>query len=240
MTLIYRRFIKSSVRVTPNVYAEVGFTSLGPIFNVRMAISAENKGLIIDGLDLTLRYEDGEIRELRWAGIAETFSEITDNSGNKQVVSRDESPIALKIGTESLIEKFVRFQESRYHKADRPSIQNLLAHFNYLKQENPDQYVENTLKSKELFSVLEIRQKSFWWKAGRYIIELKLRSPQKFDLSGSKFYFSLSESDIDLMRKNIKAIETELRNIISSNLPDFQNQPLNWNWASVDIHRCNN
>ncbi len=234
-TWIYRKLIQPSIRIVPNQYAEVGFTSFGPIFNVRLAFSAENKDVIVDGIEMLVRHQDGESRTLRWAGLAETFSEITDAAGNKQIVGRDQTPIAIKIGTQSLLEKFVRFQEPRYHEADRPVTQALVAHFNFLKQSNPTNYVPNVLASKELFSVLEARQKSFWWKPGRYDIELRLSSPHKFKLSNSRFYFNLTSIDVDLLKKNIASLDTELKNIVSSNLPDFKGQPLNWNWANVDV-----
>ena len=239
-TWLYRKLILPTIRIVPNQYAEVGFTSFGSIFNVRMAISVENKDVIVDGIEMIVRHEDGENRTLRWAGLAETFSEITDAAGNKQVVSRDQTPIALKIGTESLLEKFVRFQEPRYHEADRPLIQALIAHFNFLKQTNPGNYVAEVLASKELFSVLEARKKSFWWKPGRYDIEIRLSSPQKFKLSSPSFHFQLTANDVDLLKKNLVSLDTELKNIVSSNLPDFQVQPLNWNWANVDVLRVTN
>lgn len=233
----YSWFVRPSVRLVPNQYAEVGFSSLGPIFNLRMAFFVDNKDLVIDGMELSLRHQDGESRILRWAGIGETFSEITDAAGNKQIVGRDQSPIAIKIGTQSLLEKFVRFQEPRYHECDRPLVQTLVAHYNYLRLIKPDTYVDEVLGSKELFSLLDARKKSIWWKAGKYEIELKLRSPQKFILKGSCFKFELTKNDVELLEKNVSIIETELKNIISSTLPDFESQPLNWNWANVDVHR---
>lgn len=236
-TWLYHKFIRPSVRLVPNQYAEAGFTSFGPIFNLRMAFFAENKDLVIDGMELTLRHEDDDTRVLRWAGLGETFSEITDAAENKQIVGRDQSPIAIKVGTQSFLEKFVRFQELCYHEGDRPLIQALAAHFNYLKQSKPETYVADSLASKELFSLLEARKKSFWWKAGRYDVEVKLTSPQTFNLLSSHFHFELTKNDISLLEKNVTAIETDLRNIISSNLPDFQAQPLYWNWANVDVHR---
>lgn len=234
---IYRWFAQPSIRLVPNQYAEAGFTSLGPIFNLRMAFSVENKDIIIDGMSLVLRHQDGEIRALRWAGLGETFSEITDAAGNKQVVGRDQSPIAIKVGTQTLLEKFVRFQEPRYHETDRPLIQALIAHFNFLKQTNPQGYVEEMLSSKELYSLLEARKKSFWWKPGRYDVEVQLTSPQKFRLVSSQFHFELTANDVERLKGNIATSEVDVKNIISSNLPDFQAQPLNWNWANVDVHR---
>jgi|CXWL01.1.fsa_nt_gi hypothetical protein len=235
-TWLYRKFVRPSVRLVPNQYAEAGFTSFGPIFNLRMAFCVEDKDIVIDGMKLVLRHQDGDSRTLRWAGLGETFSEITDAAGNKQIVSRDQSPIAIKIGTQSLLEKFVRFQEPRYHECDRPLMQALVAHFNYLKQTKSDTYVADVLASKELFLLLEARKKSFWWKAGRYDIEVQLTSPQTFYLLSSHFNFELTANDVALLDRNVSTLETDLKNIISSNLPDFQAQPLNWNWANVDVH----
>ncbi len=239
-TWLFQRYVQPSVRILPNQYAEVSFTSLGPIFNLRMAFSVDKKDIIIDGMELVLRHNDGDIRTLRWAGLGETFSEITDAAGNKQIISRDQSPIAIKIGTQSLLEKFVRFQESSYHESDRPLIQALIAHFNYLKQTKPDGYVQEVLDSKELFSLLEARKKSFWWKEGRYNIEVRITSPQKFTLLNSQFYFDLSKNDVVFLERNLVTLEADLKNIISSNLPDFQLLPLNWNWANVDVNHVIN
>lgn len=236
-TWIYRKVVQPFVTVVPDKYAEVGFTSLGPIFNMRMAFSAENKDLIVDGFELLLRHSDGETHTLRWAGLNETFSEITDAAGNRQVIGRDQTPIALKIGTESLIEKFVRFQEPRYHETDRPVMLNLVSHFNFLKRSNQADYVARTLSSEELFSVLETRRKAFWWKPGQYQITLKLSSPKKFKLKHSEFHFELTSIDIDHLKGNVSALDSELRNVISSNLPDFKAQDVNWNWANVDVRK---
>lgn len=236
-TWLYRKYVKPSVRLVPNQYAEAGFTSYGPILNLRMAFASENKDIIIDGMELMLCHQDGERKTLRWAGLGETFSEITDAAGNKQIVSRDQSPIAMKVGTETLLEKFVRFQEPRYHECDRPLIQSLVSYFNYLKQSAPNTYVTDILASRELFDLLEARRNSFWWKAGRYNVEVKITSSQKFSQSGFVFHFELTPNDILLLQKNSDALETELKNLISSNIPNFQAQPLNWNWANVDIHR---
>jgi hypothetical protein len=235
-TWIYRSVIQPIVTIVPDKYADVGFTSYGPIFNMRMAFSVENKDLIVDGFELLFRHSDGDTHTLRWAGLKETFSEITDESGNRQVISRDQTPIALKIGTESLIEKFVRFQEPRYHETDRPVILNLIAHFNFLKRSKPEEYVSQTLSSKEFFSVLETREKAFWWKPGHYQIAFRLSSPKKFTLTHSQLNFELTSVDIDRLKENVTTLEIELKDVISSNLPDFKREVIDWNWANVNVH----
>lgn len=238
VTWVYKSIVKTKLRVIPDQWADISFTRLGPIFNVRMAFLVENRDLIIDGMELLLRHQDGETRSFRWAGLAETFSEITDSVGNKQIVGRDQSPIAIKVVTQSLLEKFVRFQEPRYQAADKALADNLVSHFNFLKQKDPQSYVREVLASKELFTIIEQRQKWFSWKPGRYEVTLKPRSPQKFQLVGSTFEFELQAVDVDLLRKNVPLIDTEVRNIVSSNLPNAKLQPITWYWTDVSLLRA--
>jgi hypothetical protein len=236
---IYRATVYPRLRVVPDQRAEVGFTNFGPIFNVRMAFFVENRDLIIDGIDLIFRHEGGEERIFRWAGLGETFSEITDAAGNKQIVSKDQTPIAIKVATQSLLEKFVRFQEPRFHAADGLTTKALVSHFNFLKQKSPDAFVQPVLESKEYFSVVEQRKKWFCWKPGRYELTLKPSSPQKFKLVGSTFAFELQEVDVDLLRRNVPLVDTEIKNIIMSNVPDTKPDQLTWQWANVTMHRNN-
>ena len=181
----YRLFVTPNITIVPDRYAEVGFTSYGPIFNVRMAFASGRKDAIIDGFELVVRHTDGDARTFRWYGLSETFSEIRDEAGNRQVVSRDQTPIALKIGTESLVEKTVRFQEPRYHETVRPGISAPCGSVEFPEAKRHSDYVSEILSSKELFELTDIRQKSFWWKAGRYDVTVKLSSPWKFRLTRS-------------------------------------------------------
>ena len=235
-TWVYRWFVRPRITITPDRYGEVGFTSFGPIFNLRMAFASDRKDAIIDGFELVVRHADGETRTFRWSGLKEDFSEMRDDAGNRLRVSREENPIALKIGTESLVVKVVRFQEPRYHETVRPALSSLLTQFNFLKR-NDSEYVSKTLASKERFELLETRRKSFWWKAGRYDLTIKLSSPRKFRLTQSQFAFDLTSIDIDHLRQNVEALATDIQNVINSNLPDFQEQPVEWNWANVDIQK---
>lgn len=236
-TWTYRRFVTPKITIVPDRYAEVGFTSYGPMFNVRMAFASDRMDAIIDGFELVVRHTDGDARTFRWSVLSETFSEISDNAGNRQVVGRDQTPIALKIGTESLVEKIVRFQEPRYHETVQPAFLRLVAQFNFLKRSGSSDYVSEVLSSKELFELTDIRQKAFWWKAGRYDVNIRLSSPRKFRLTRSQFGFDLTSVDVDQLRQNLDTLTTEMQNVIKSNLPDFEAQPVNWNWANVDVQK---
>jgi hypothetical protein len=234
-TWAYTAFVKPIVTVIPDRRAEVGFTSLGPIFNLRLAFSAERHGAIIDGLELSVQHEHGECRNLRWEGLAETFSEIRDEAGvMRQRVGRDMAPLAMKLGTTSLIELFVRFQEPRYHERMRSLFDTLLAEFNHWKATDSD-FVSKTLKSRELADVIEARKQAFWWKAGRYDVEARVSSPKVIRILRNHWSFSLTGPDVERLRRNIDNLEADLRDTVQTNLPEFKQVPLTWNWANVEV-----
>lgn len=233
---IHRLATKPRVRVVPAPFAEISFTSYGPIFNARFACFAERRDVIIDNVELTLTHEDGETRTLQWAGLAETLSEITDAAGRKQIVSRDQTPTAVKIGTEAgLLEKFVRFQEPRYRQADEPNIRALVEQFTFLKRQNPEGFVDQTLATREFKAAVDGRKSLYWWKPGRYDVEIKMHSATPFRLEGQKFSFILTAHEEQRLRENLGVAERELTNLIRSNAPDFVTEPIVWVWSNVTL-----
>lgn len=236
-TWIYRAYITPQLTITPDKHLEIGFTSYGPIFNVRLALSADRKDAIIDSFKVVLKHEDGESRTLRWVGINETFGDVSDSMGNRQVISKDQPAIALKIGTESLLEKLVRFQEPRFFDQVRPYLEELIAHIDFLKKTKPEGYVPDIFNSKQYHNLSEARRKAFWWRAGRYVATFQLGSPKKFGLTHSTYSFELTPNNIEQLSNNISTLDSELRNIINSHLPDSTPEVLNWNWANVDFQK---
>lgn len=217
--------------------AEIGFTSYGPIFNVRMAFLAQRKDLILDGFELELVHQDGDKRTLRWEGLQENLGETRDAAHLIQGrLTKDQVPIAIKVGVDSLVEKFVRFQEPHHNETVLPLIQSLVAQFNYLKRTDAD-YVAKTLNSKELLELVDRREKLFWWKPGNYEVTLVPASPKRFSFAARKYSFQLLATDVDQLKKNIQALKTDLENTVNSNLPEFKATEVSWNWAYAEIKR---
>lgn len=229
---VYRYYVKPHILLVPDRTVDIGFTNLGPIFNLRIAISADRKDAIIDSIAINLRHEDGEVRKFSWANVSETFSQIRDSSGNRQTISKDQSAIALKIGTESLIEKFIHFQEPKFYQNTQSYLDELLAYFNFLKAKDPD-FVQKTLESKQYHEWVEAHKNSFWWRKGEYSVEIRLGSPKKITFENFKFKFKLNDGDIDALRGNLKELDVEFENMVKSNLPDYQFKSVNWNWRHL-------
>ena len=234
---IYKQYVKPEIIIVPDKYAEVGFTTNGPILNFRMMITSKNKSLIIDGFELFIKHSDGDEHKLRWSGLLETFSEITDNEGNKQVVSKDQTPIAIAVSPESLSEKFIRFQEPKFHESDRDLKSSLIAHFNFLLKTFPNEYREKILSSKELTNVTDNGKEAFWWKSGRYEIKAAISSSNKFILKFPQLKFDITNIDVENLNQNISLIKNDLENVIQQGNENFEKMPINWNWANVNLDK---
>lgn len=184
ISLGYRAAVRPKVTIVPEKQVEIGYTSFGPIFNLRLAVSAARKDTIIDHVGASIKHEDGATHEFAWAGMRETFSEIKDLSGNMQFVERDYSPIALVLSRFGVIERFFRFQVPSFHSQLKAVLRVAADHQAYLKSMKPD-YHEDLLNSKEVHDVLACYEQFFFWKSGRYTVEFSVKSPGKVILAKS-------------------------------------------------------
>lgn len=233
--LLYGRLVKPVVQIIPEKQIELGFTTLGPIFNIRLVLSACRKDAIIDNIWVELRHESGEERHLTWTGMRETFSEITDMAGNRQLVEKDQPAIAIKLATVLLTEKFVRFQELAFHERNRPLINAFAEHGIYLKEQQNDCH-DSILKSKQLFDIMEFYKASFWWKPGRYTVKFGIEGREKVGIDANAFEFKLMQHDIDYLRKNLDIVKDDFENMVKTSfIPDFESLPINWNWRNVPL-----
>jgi hypothetical protein len=232
-TLVYRRIVRSRVRILPERQVEIGYTILGPIVNIRLAFATATKDAVLDHVNVLLRHEDGETKPLAWVSYSETFSEITDTaSGNRQRIERDQPAIALKLSTVLLTEKFVRFHDAKYQAEQRERFGEVLAQYNYLKGNDP-KYRTKIMETRENFDLMEQHKSGFSWKPGKYNLSFALRSPDRAKLRDAEFEFVLQQSDIDALRSNLALIPTFYRNLVMSDVEGYKIEPLSWEWRNM-------
>ena len=232
INIFYKYLTKPKIRVFFNNTAEISYTSFGPILNIRMGVLAEKKSLLLEDISLEIRHSDGDIHFLKWAGITEIHSEISDQNGNKQVISKEQPPIALKLFQDLLTEKFIKFQEPKYHEQDSILINELNSHVSFLASRNTTNVVAEALKSSQLHNVLAYRENYFWWKKGKYTVSLKAKSPDRFNFEGNIFSFTLNQTEIDLLKFNSKSL-SEFLNAHIAQKDDISN--VKWNWINPKI-----
>ncbi len=234
--LIYRATIKPRVTIVPEKQVEIGYTSFGPIFNLRLAVSAARKDTIIDHVGVSIRHEDGAFHEFAWAGMRETFSEIKDLSGNMQFVERDYSPIALVLSKFGVIERFFRFQAPSFHSKQKTLLRKATDYQAYLKAQKAD-YHEDLLNSQQVHDVLESYEQFFFWKSGRYTVKFSVKSPSKVILTESAYVFDLKLYEVEDLKKNLPMLKIEAANVIKSDIGGFKREEVKWQWVSTPLER---
>jgi len=233
---LHNWLVKPIVRIVPEARVELGFTTLGPIFNIRLALSASSKDAVVERMWIELQHESGETRELAWTGMREMFSEITDAAGNRQLVERDQPAIALKLSTITLTEKLIRFHDTKFQETQRPLQDALSAQAAFLNGETDAH--DNLLKSKELFNLLESFKSAFWWKCGSYRVRFCIEGRDQAKVDAQIWKFHMSQLDVDLLRNNLGLIGVEMVNAVKSHLPEFQPEPVSWAWRNISLSRC--
>jgi hypothetical protein len=235
-TLIYRIIIWPKVTIVPEKRVEIGYTTFGPIFNLRLAVSATRKDTIIDQVDVSIYHEDGSLHKFTWAGMRETFSEIKDLSGNTQFVERDYSPIALFLIRNGLIERFFRFQDPLFRSKNMTLLRAAADCQVYLKKTKTD-YHQELIDSREVHACLDFYERYFSWKPGKYTVTFTVRSPNKADLTKSSYTFELKSYEIDELRKNLPLFKIEAINLIKGDIEGYKPEEVKWQWVSTSLER---
>jgi hypothetical protein len=227
---LYKVFVKPKVTIIPAEFPEIGFSTLGPILNVRMAITAARKTAIIDSIDLLLSHQDGDSRKFHWSGMTEQVSQIVDDVGAaRQRIQKETDPIAFVVGTESVSVKYVRFQDPSFHEEMQPAVDALVEKAHFLKKQNQFFHAE-ILRSQEFDNVKRGWARQFPWKTGKYIVTFSVSSPHRLKLEQIKLEFELNDTDIEILKQNF-AVNENYHRAIFRQFEDGTPQPtLQWNW----------
>lgn len=68
---------RSKVRLITGPAPELGFTTFGPILNLRMAFVVERKDLVISGITIRLQHESGDEQAFAWQAVVQALGRMT-------------------------------------------------------------------------------------------------------------------------------------------------------------------
>lgn len=226
-----------NVLVIPERVSEVGYSTLGPIINLRLAISTDSKDVLLNDFKASLTHEDGEKRILTWQGTTETFSQIRDYSGASQVVEKDETGIAVKVKIDGLTDKKFRFQDDVFHENIKFVSSEAIKHENYLKSKQKD-YHQELLDSEKVHDFIEAFKSGFWWKSGEYTIEFDAAClNESINLDRSKYVFHLSQQDVDRLKINLSLFRGYIEWYIMKELDGFEKPMPIFQWVNPKVSK---
>lgn len=215
--------------------AEVGYTSFGPIFNIRLSLSCQRRDVVINRMEVDLIHESSERRHFRWQGTRETFSHMKDASGRAVgSFERDSEALAVKVTTQSVYDSLFRFQEVSFISQNETLLNAVVEHEAYLRASGAD-HRRGLLNSEPMHKLNALHRDAFWWKPGIYRVEFRISALTKVSVVGTKKVFALTSADVEGLRKNIANIPESYEVIVMTGTEGYDKSEPTWHWRNPAI-----
>lgn len=232
--LIRNWLTKPQIRIITHRFPEIGFSTFGSIFNLRMAFSVENKDVVISDIKIIAEHESGSKTEFVWQGITQNILQMRSPGEETIPFEKEQSVLAVKLTPSEIEERFIQFQNPQYLDKYKELDDNALKKLIYLKSTdsfNPNDFIQSQ-EMKDLYSFIK---QSFIWKAGKYSISFELKSPDKFILLDNIYSFSFSPMDIEALENNKESIEVYFHNTFVSPPEGTKHDQIQWNWRNPKL-----
>ena len=235
--LLIRSYLtKPEIRIITQKVAEIGFTTMGPIFNIRIAFSVKNRDVVISNFRIRVTHESGEEKTYEWQGLRQQVMKMQTNDGAIPY-EKENSVLAIKLNQSEVEERMIQCQEVSFVSGKAYVEDKAIKKLSFEKLQ--DGYDPKTfLRSQDALDVYKFIKHAFSWKSGKYKVVFELESPEAFKILGNEYEFSLLPMDIEELEKNKNQIEQEyLNSFVGDDDSDFKQ--VNWNWRSPLLYKQN-
>ncbi|RLT96733.1 hypothetical protein [Ketobacter sp.] len=232
ISVIRSYLTKSEVRIITQKTAEIGFTSLGPILNMRVAFSVKNHDIVVSNFRIRLKHESGEEKLFEWQGIRQSLGKM-DTADGPIPYEKENSVLAIKLNLKEIEERLIQCQEVSFISDKRLVEEKAVKRLAFEKEKEGFEPFE-FLKCEEMSDIYNFIKHAFSWKSGLYTAEILVESPEKYNLSGNVFQFRLTPIDIEFLEKNKDGIEQYYRNDLIGAKHDKYKDVV-WNWRNPNV-----
>jgi hypothetical protein len=230
---VYNIWARPQIRIVPSATVMLTHSNLGPTVQLTASLSTDRRDALIERVELEMRHELGEERRLTWVLVSEFGQQLTVPTGEVMNFGRNQPATAIKITTETLTDRQVLLQDPDFANKARTLGDEVLDHYRFLKTKDEDP-MKTLLESKELRPAREHFERSFYWKPGRYLFEISLKSTLSRNGHLQRFEIALSTADSDRLASNLEFFAE----YISAAILDAEGIPPkypNWKWVQTRI-----
>lgn len=223
---------KPKVRIITHRNVEIGFTTYGPIFNIRLAFAVEHKDIVVSDLKIKIKHESGDERVFEWQGITQQVGKMTMPDAGVMPFEKEHSVLAIKLNQKDIEERSIRCQETSFILSKQEHELNALKKLTYLKAE--EKYdVDSFLREPEMTDLYSFNKHAFPWKQGKYTVTIEIQSPEKFIITDNIRDFVLTPLDVEELEKNKDFLELDYKRILTGiNAEDKQ---IKWFWRNPEL-----
>ena len=227
---------KPTIRVITQPSPEIGFTTLGPIVNARVAFTVSHKDIVITAIRLSVTHESGEQAFFSWQGIVQRMGTMTYPQIGAVPFEKESGVLAMKVSMKDIEERFIRFQSLEYlqrkNELDALSLKRLV----YLRQSQSFD-APAFLKSSEMTDVYSYIRQSFSWKPGGYRLQVLLESPDAFTVLDDEYTFTLLPLQVQNLSDNLRHVEQDFANQVTPPKTDEPSAQIVWNWVYPEMRK---
>ncbi|MFV7710364.1 hypothetical protein [Shewanella algae] len=236
ISLVKTYLIKPEVRIITQKIAEIGFTTYGPIFNIRIAFAVKNHDVVISNFRIKVTHESGEEKLYEWQGLKQQVLKMHTNEGSIPY-ERENSVLAIKLNPKEVEERTIQCQEVSFIAGKREIEDKAIKRLSYDREQKGYDPID-FLKCQECMDVYNYIKHAFSWKAGKYKVAFELESPESFNLVDNEYEFTLMPVDIEELDKNKGSIEQVYINAFV-NAEHAKYKQVYWNWRNPLIYKQN-
>lgn len=192
---------KPKLTIISDKELEIGYTSFGPILNVRLAFLAEDKKALIKTIEVELTHEKNDTQRFSWDWFEETLYELNVPNTGLLPTKKNQKAIAINIDEDQLIEKKIGFQQNTFKSEHKRLLQTTTEEFLNLLNADQDTSI---IKSHKCYNdLLDHYKNSFGWKVGTYNAKFTVTISESNQTFNHSFEFRLSSLDIKSLELNI-------------------------------------
>ena len=231
--VIYKWLVRPQLRFVPESTTEIGYSSFGPIINQTFAISSSRKDALIERVSLAVIHESGARHDFNWRSLREKGGEGLSSSGERVEYTKNQSAIALKVGTLGLIEKLIGFTDLSYFEKFNPYINALTEKTAFLKKQFGDSFGNELTKTKEFSDTIDFIKAGYFWKEGVYDVYLYANETSIKKPHTEHFKFRLTKENAEHLEKNIKITQDYINSlVVPINDANTKSKQWLWNWVN--------
>ena len=217
---------KAELEIINHKQIEIGYTTYGPIVNIDLAFSSNNKDAFIKKIVIKLEHESKENIELIWEWFEEELLEMHVPESGIVPYRKNQRAIAIKVPTQTLIEKKVGFQSQKFKKEYSKAFS--ATNQKQINIVDNGQNIEQLKTTNEYNDFLDLFKNHFSWRKGQYQGEIQVEIAKRKELFTQPFSFELTTLDIKNLESNIIACQKSVE--VYFVLPDSEYQSV-WKWA---------
>lgn len=223
-------FTRPEIRIITQATPEIGYTVLGPIVNLQIALTVKHKDIVVTGMRLQLRHESSERTLFSWQGIVQRMGTMTNPQIGVMPYEKELNVLAMKVSLKDVEERSIRFQNPEFLNKKSDLEATSLKRLAYLHQS--DTFEGGAfLRSQEMADLYSYTRQSFSWKPGTYHLVVILESPDEFTVLDDKYSFNLTPLQVQQLCSNLDLIETYYANEVLPLKEGEQPKKIQLNWV---------